>query len=211
MTSLFFYPYENNTVSRQIKVLERKKKKTQKVRLLNRRRFSCSKMPRSSARQNSITKVVVQDPPQSQWVMITEGNTVFVRFLFFFFPLFFFFFNNIFWASHHEMLDEPKALHNFGQTHCTLWMNDCSFTRRVLNICWSGCMVWWLVPRETAAVSAQVLCTPCKPYTCTPVYSDWYVRSHIRKMHVCLAVTCTFVTMTGIFYVQDIDTIQIQK
>ena len=39
------------------------------------------------------------------------------------------------------MLDEPKALHDFGQTHCTLWMNDCSFTRRVLNICWSGCMV----------------------------------------------------------------------
>ncbi|XP_070173286.1 ribonuclease H2 subunit B-like isoform X2 [Littorina saxatilis] len=29
-------------------------------------------MPRSSSRQNSTTKPVVQDPPQSQWIMITE-------------------------------------------------------------------------------------------------------------------------------------------
>ena len=34
-------------------------------------------MPRSSSRQNSITKAVTQDPPQSQWVMITEGNALF--------------------------------------------------------------------------------------------------------------------------------------
>ena len=39
--------------------------------------------------------------------------------------------------------------------------------------------VTWLVPRETAAVSAQLLCTP---YNDAPVY--------IRRVHVRLAVTC---------------------
>ena len=39
--------------------------------------------------------------------------------------------------------------------------------------------------RETAAVSAQVLCTP---YNHAPVYS--VIQRYIGRVHVCLAVTC---------------------
>ena len=39
-------------------------------------------------------------------------------------------------------------------------------------------------PHETAAVSAQVLCTP---YNHAPCH---FIRSHIRKVYTCLAVTC---------------------
>ena len=42
----------------------------------------------------------------------------------------------------------------------------------------------WLVPLETAAVSAQVLCTP---YNRAPCH---FMQSHIRKVYACLAVTC---------------------
>ena len=42
----------------------------------------------------------------------------------------------------------------------------------------------WLVPHETAAVLAQVLCTP---YNHAPCH---FKQSHIRKVYVCLAVTC---------------------
>ena len=42
----------------------------------------------------------------------------------------------------------------------------------------------WLVPHETAAVSAQVLCTP---YNHAPCH---FMQSHIRKVYACLAVTC---------------------
>ena len=42
----------------------------------------------------------------------------------------------------------------------------------------------WLVPHETAAVSAQVLCTP---YNHDPCH---FMQSHIRKVYACLAVTC---------------------
>ena len=42
----------------------------------------------------------------------------------------------------------------------------------------------WLVPHETAAVSAQILCTP---YNHAPCH---FMQSHIRKVHACLAVTC---------------------
>ena len=42
----------------------------------------------------------------------------------------------------------------------------------------------WLVPHETAAVSAQVLCTP---YNHAPCH---FMQSHIRKVHAYLAVTC---------------------
>ena len=41
----------------------------------------------------------------------------------------------------------------------------------------------WLVPRETAAISAQVVCTP---YNHTPCH---FMQSYIRKVYVCLAVT----------------------
>ena len=40
------------------------------------------------------------------------------------------------------------------------------------------------MPHETAAVSAQVLCTPYKHAPCH------FVQSHIRKVYACLAVTC---------------------
>ena len=55
----------------------------------------------------------------------------------------------------------------------------------------------WLVPHETEAVSAQVLCTPHNRAPCH------FMQSHIRKVYACLAVTChcTFGRMTGIFYV----------
>ena len=42
----------------------------------------------------------------------------------------------------------------------------------------------WLVPLETAAVSAQVLCTP---YNHAPCH---FLQSRIHKVHACLAVTC---------------------
>ena len=41
-----------------------------------------------------------------------------------------------------------------------------------------------LVPRETVAVSAQVLCTP---YNHAPCH---FMQRHICKVYVCLAVTC---------------------
>ena len=55
-----------------------------------------------------------------------------------------------------------------------------------LNIHRSGVLtaLAWLVPHETAAVSAQVLCTP---YNHVPCH---FMQSHIRKMYACLAVTC---------------------
>ena len=40
------------------------------------------------------------------------------------------------------------------------------------------------MPHKTAAVSAQVVCTP---YNHAPCY---FMQSHIRKVYACLAVTC---------------------
>ena len=56
----------------------------------------------------------------------------------------------------------------------------------VLNIHRNGVLtaLAWLVPHETAAVSAQVLCTP---YNHAPCH---FKQSHIRKVYACLAVTC---------------------
>ena len=55
-----------------------------------------------------------------------------------------------------------------------------------LNIHRSGVLTTlaWLVPPKTAAVSAQVLCTPYNQTTCH------FMQSHIRKVYACLAVTC---------------------
>ena len=75
------------------------------------------------------------------------------------------------------------------------YMSDYSFIARffyffffILNIHRSGVSTYsagiWLVPHETAAVSAQVLCTP---YNHAPCH---FMQSHIRKVYVCLAVTC---------------------
>ena len=41
----------------------------------------------------------------------------------------------------------------------------------------------WLVPHETAAISAQVLGTPYNHASCH------FMQSHIRKVYACLAVT----------------------
>ena len=55
-----------------------------------------------------------------------------------------------------------------------------------MNIHRSGVLtaLAWLVPHKTAAVSAQVLCTP---YNHAPCH---FVQNHIRKVYACLAVTC---------------------
>ena len=42
----------------------------------------------------------------------------------------------------------------------------------------------WLVPYETAAASARVLCTPFNP---APYH---FMQSHIRKVYACSAATC---------------------
>ena len=61
-----------------------------------------------------------------------------------------------------------------------------AFIARFLNIHRSGVLtaLAWLVPHETAAFSAQVLCTP---YNHAPCH---FMQSHIRKVYACLAVTC---------------------
>ena len=61
-----------------------------------------------------------------------------------------------------------------------------SFIARFFNIHRSGVLtaLAWLVLHETAAVSAQVLCTP---YNHAPCH---FMQSHIRKVYACLAVTC---------------------
>ena len=60
--------------------------------------------------------------------------------------------------------------------HAPKWCND--------SAVW---MFTWLVPRETAAVLAQALCTP---YISAPVYSVTSFKATQGKVHVCLAVTC---------------------
>ena len=61
-----------------------------------------------------------------------------------------------------------------------------AFYSAFLNIHRSGVLtaLAWLVPHETAAVSAQVLCIP---YNHAPCH---FMQSHIRKVYACLAVTC---------------------
>ena len=75
------------------------------------------------------------------------------------------------------------------QTHCArMWfyMSDKLFIARFLNIHRSGVLtaLAWLVPHETAAISAQALCTA---YNHAPCH---FMQSHIRKVYACLAVTC---------------------
>ena len=61
-----------------------------------------------------------------------------------------------------------------------------SFIARFSNIHRSGVLtaLVWLMPHETAAVSAQVLCTS---YNHAPCH---FMQSHIRKVYASLAVTC---------------------
>ena len=66
------------------------------------------------------------------------------------------------------------------------WVTSFHSAFLLLNIHRSGVLtaLAWLVPQETAAVSAQVLCTP---YNHAPCH---FMQSHIRKVYACLAVTC---------------------
>ena len=80
-------------------------------------------------------------------------------------------------------------LHSPERTHCArMWfhMSDWLFIACCLNIHWNGVLTVLarLVPHETAAVSAHVLCTP---YNHAPSH---FMQSHIRKVYACLAVTC---------------------
>ena len=61
-----------------------------------------------------------------------------------------------------------------------------AFYSAFLNIHRGGVLtaLAWLAPRETAAVSAQVLCTP---YNHKPCH---FMQSHIFKVYACLTVTC---------------------
>ena len=73
------------------------------------------------------------------------------------------------------------------QTHCArMWfyMSDYLFIAHFFNIHWCGVLtaLAWLVPHETAAVSAQVLRTPYNHAT------SWKA-TYVRCMRV-LAVTC---------------------
>ena len=53
-----------------------------------------------------------------------------------------------------------------------------------------------LMLHETAAVPARSV------YTVQPgTMSRHFMQSHVRRVHTCLAVTCTFGRMTGIYYV----------
>ena len=75
------------------------------------------------------------------------------------------------------------------QTHCArMWfyMSDYLFIACFFNIHRSGVLtvLAWLVPHETASVSAQVLCTP---YNHAPCH---FMQTHIRKVYASLAVTC---------------------
>ena len=60
------------------------------------------------------------------------------------------------------------------------------FSSRLTYIHRSGVLtaLAWLLPHETAAVSAKVLCAP---YNHAPCH---FVQSHIRKVFACLAVNC---------------------
>ena len=58
-----------------------------------------------------------------------------------------------------------------------------------LNIHRSGVLteLAWLVPQESAARERQSRCILCTPYNHAPCH---FMQSHIRKVYVCLAVTC---------------------
>ena len=90
------------------------------------------------------------------------------------------------------MIDDrlySAILRSLEQTHCArvwLYMSDKLFKARFLNTHRTGVLtvLAWLVPHETAAIPAQVLCTP---YNHAPCH---FMQRHIRKVYACLAVTC---------------------
>ena len=86
--------------------------------------------------------------------------------------------------SYARLIDDrlySAILRSLEQTHCArMWfyMSDWLFIARFLNIHRSGVLtsLAWLVPHDTAAVSAQVLCTP---YNHVPCH---FMQNHIRKV-----------------------------
>ena len=80
------------------------------------------------------------------------------------------------------------------------YMSDLFFIAHFWNIHRSGVLtaLAWLVPHETAAVSAQVLCTP---YNHAPCH---FMQSHKRKVYACLAVTCNLH-----FWQNDLDLLRV--
>ena len=90
---------------------------------------------------------------------------------------------------------KSHQINNNVHLSCTYQRPECShvilqgwlaFYSTLLNIHQSGVLtaLAWLLPHETAAVSAQVLCTP---YNHVPCH---FIQSRIRKVYACLAVTC---------------------
>ena len=107
-------------------------------------------------------------------------------------------YSNACWAPHLEMSPTLNDC-NYSAVLCfqvdplrssrmRLCMSDCSFTQRVFKYppMWlQRCLVLtWLVPRETAATSTHVPCTPCQP--CTSLQCH-FIRSYMRTVHVSLA------------------------
>ena len=68
-------------------------------------------------------------------------------------------------------------------------MSESLFIARFLNIHRSGVLtaLAWLVPQESAARERQSRRVLCTPYNHAPCH---FMQSHIRKVHVYLAVTC---------------------
>ena len=83
--------------------------------------------------------------------------------------------------QHYSPLSWADSLHLHVVLH--EWL---AFYSGFFNIHRSGVLraLAWLVPHETAAISAQVLCTPYNHALCH------FMHSHIRKVYACLAVTC---------------------
>ena len=96
--------------------------------------------------------------------------------------------------QHYSPLSWADSLHSHVVLH--QWLAFFSALFLLLNIHWCGVLtaLAWLVPHETAAILAQVLCAP---YNHAPCH---FMQSHIRKEYACLAATCTFGRMTRIFY-----------
>ena len=173
MISLF-YPYENNTVSRQIKVLEKKLRKYDCWIADN---FLAVKCHDHLHDRIALPRLWLRTPLShngwwSQRVTHCFRSVFFIYFLITFVEL-----RISRWAQSASQF-RADPLHS-GRLR--LWMNDCSFTQRVLNIHWSG----YMVPRETAAISAQVLCTPCY-HTCAHQFTvtDMFEATYARCMCV---------------------------
>ena len=80
-----------------------------------------------------------------------------------------------------------KTNHSVSLNTLTYWHYVCvwhTVSTQVMYL--QRCLVvTWLVPCETAVISARSVCTP---QPCT--MSHHFMQSHIRWVHACLAVTC---------------------